>query len=195
MMDIAKSIQMVWFDGDDRPYITDDANDWDSLQSFVREPVSAKQQPIIRFSIDHSEATKCDFYTCGLNLYGHYHMMSARAVSVIGPEAFRNFRLLSAEVNGSPYFLLHRMNDSNCLDLTRSVFSPCEPPLDPPLERLLFSIAQYAFHQDAITPNIFFTIPESNYLFCCEKLAQKIKSYLSGFGLIQVCDFVVDHDA
>jgi hypothetical protein len=179
---LTEKVFIVYFSQDTkRPFIEHQLNrhvDWVALDEFADGTRPLESYKPLELIVDDLDATKCDFYIFD----GTHTMFSAKAVEVLGEAAFKNYRLLPAKVNGAPYVILSQsMLEIDCFDREHATYVECEPP-----EKLMFSIAKFAFFPEKIDPDYFFSIPESNYLLCSQVLAEPITRELSGFGLIEV---------
>jgi hypothetical protein len=177
-----QKVFIVFFAQDtERPFIEHERNrhvDFVALDEFADGTRPLEAYEPIELIVDDAGATACDFYICD----GTHPMFSAKAVEVLGAAAFKNYRLLPAKINGAPYFLLSQpLAEVDCFDREHATYVECDPP-----EKLMFSIAKFAFFPEKIDPELFFSIPESRYLFCTQVLADAITRDLSGFGLIEV---------
>jgi hypothetical protein len=164
-----------------RPFIENSLNrhinwvEFDEIAEGIRPLADYKPVELI---VDDPDATQCDYYICD----GTHPVFSARAVSSLGDAAFKHFRLLPATLNGEPYFVLSRcLAEIDCFDRQNASYVECDPP-----EKLMFSIAKFAFLTHDIEPAHFFSIPESPYLLCTQVLADFIDRELKGFGLIEI---------
>jgi hypothetical protein len=181
-MHLTEKVFIVFFSQDDaRPFITTDANehvDWIALAEGMEGSRPLENYAPIELAVNHPDATQFDFYKCD----GRHDVFSERAVCILGDAAFKNYRLFPASINGEPYFILSRcLADVDCFDRQNSTYVECDPP-----EKLMFSIAKYAFFPEKIDSAYFFSIPESQYLLCSQVLAEPINRELKGFGLIEV---------
>jgi hypothetical protein len=177
-----EKVFIVFFSqGTNRPFIEHELNrhvDWVALDEFADGTRPLEAYKPIELIVDDPDATKCDFYICD----GTHNMFSTKAVEVLGEAAFKNYRLLPAKVNGAPYVILSQsLAEIDCFDREHATYVDCEPP-----EKLMFSIAKFAFFPEKIDPDYFFSIPESRYLLCSQVLADPITRELSGIGLIEV---------
>jgi hypothetical protein len=183
-MRATEKVFIVFFSqSDTRPFIRTDANehvDWIALAEWMEGTRPSESYEPIELTVDHPDGTQFDFYRCD----GRHDVFSERAVRILGFAAFKNYRLFPARINGAPYFILSRcLTEIDCFDRQNSTYVECDPP-----EKLMFSIAEYAFFPERIDPACFFSIPESQYLFCTQVLAEVIDRELKGFGLIEVFD-------
>jgi hypothetical protein len=181
-----EKIYLVSFNHDgNRPHFEVGSNthvDYATLDAFADGSKRAEDVPSPALSHDHPEASDYDYYPFNGNL----SLFSQRAIDTLGLKAFKNFELLPASVNGQPYHLMSLCRArTDCFDKAHSRYVECDPP-----ERLLFSIASYAFFPDKIAdPAAFFSIPEAwSYFFCTDVLAGLIETHLKGFGLIALFD-------
>jgi hypothetical protein len=181
-MHLTEKVFIVFFSQDDtRPFITTDSNehiDWIALVELMEGRRPLENYAPIELAVDRPDATQFDFYKCD----GRYNVFSERAVRILGDNAFKNYRLFPARINCAPYFILSRcLAEIDCFDRKNSIYVECDPP-----EKLMFSIAKFAFFPENIDPAYFFSIPESQYLFCSQVLAEPINRELKGFELIEV---------
>ncbi len=179
---LTEKVFIVYFSqGVKRPFIENDLNrhiNWVELDEFTEGTRPLTDYNPIELSVDDPDATQCDYYVCD----GTHNVFSAKAVNSLGDAAFKNYRLLPAKINGEPYFILSRcLAEIDCFDRKNATYVECDPP-----EKLMFSIAKFAFFPEKIDPAHFFSIPESRYLLCTQVLAEPINRELKGFGLIEV---------
>jgi hypothetical protein len=176
-----EKVFIVFFSQGHRPFIEPALNrhvDWIALDEFADGTRPLEAYKPIELIVDDQDATQCDFYVCD----GTHTMFSAKAVEVLGKAAFTNYRLLPAKVNGAPYVILSQsLAEIDCFDREHATYVECEPP-----EKLMFSIAKFAFFPEKIDPDSFFSIPESRYLLCSQVLADPVTRELSGIELIEV---------
>jgi hypothetical protein len=181
-MHLTEKVFIVFFSQyDTRPFITTDSNehiDWIALVELMEGNRPLENYAPIELAVDRPDATQFDFYKCD----GRHDVFSERAVRILGDNAFKNYRLFPARINREPYFILSRcLAKIDCFDRKNSTYVECEPP-----EKLMFSISKFAFFPEKIDPAYFFSIPESQYLFCSQVLAEPINRELKGFELIEV---------
>jgi hypothetical protein len=179
-----EKVFIVYFSqGVKRPFVENDLNrhvNWVELDEFVEGLRPRTDYYPIELTVDDPVATQFDYYVCD----GTHNVFSARAVDRLGTAAFKNYRLLPIKINDEPYFVISRcLAEIDCFDRKNASFVECDPP-----EKLMFSIAKFAFFTEKIDPGHFFSIPESRYLLCTQVLAGRINRHLNGFGLIEVFD-------
>ena len=150
--------------------------DWVLFDEFTKGIRPMSDYVPIRIKVKHKAALQYDFYHCSATM----GLLSEKAISVLGEEMLENYRKIPVFINEKPYFALQIAKETDCLDLEKSVYVAFDEP-----SKYILSIAKAIFHFDKLNPNQWFSIPQINYIYCTERVAEKIKQTdLVGFEFI-----------
>jgi hypothetical protein len=108
-------------------------------------------------------------------------LFSQRAINTLGSDAFSDFDLLPAEINGQSYFFLKCTQRTECFDRGRAEFTTFKDGSD-----RIMTIHKHAFDLEALDGKNIFCIPEDESLYCSQVIAGNISNSLKGIRLIEV---------
>jgi hypothetical protein len=164
---------------DRKPFILDSKNthiNWLAFDEFMKGIRPMSDYKPIEFKVKHKDALKYDFYHCSSCM----GVLSQKAIDVLGDKMLENFKKVPVFINKKPYFAIKVVKETDCLDLENSVYEAIDDP-----QKYILSISKAVFHFDKLNPDQWFCIPQINYIYCTERVAEKIKQTdLVGFEFI-----------
>jgi hypothetical protein len=150
--------------------------DWGFVGQVLEGSRPIQDYSTIHISVQHPEATDWDFYSCA----GTFGIFSQKVVDLIGADAFNNFELIPAQVNGKGYFFLKCIKRIDCFDRDKAEFIPFDGE---PIK--IMTIQKYMFKLDKIDAKHIFCIPENENIYCSEGHSLLFSNTLKGFRLIE----------
>ncbi|MCC6126744.1 MAG: hypothetical protein IT426_17415 [Pirellulales bacterium] len=175
---MAKVYRCGWSLKEDRPKINFELeenrrNDWLAVAEVVMtRELPLESYPAISVRVMHPYATDWDCYM----MPGASGLFSQRFVDIVGGHALQCFTLLTARLNGEPYYFLYCIRTIDCLDRERSQIE-----VFPDDTSQIMDITHYAFVEDRLPEGMLFCIPDIPDLFATEAVAARVqKSALRG---------------